>query len=120
MTEVVGEVVGDLLGEPRAQVAEALAGYLDEAQLARLMNSVLAIEKSAWATCPKCSGHVKVAIADTRAVVSSISELLTQAYGRPSDRQAETEIIVNRTVHLVCDHGHPCEACASEEAGHEG
>jgi hypothetical protein len=96
---------------PREQVAQALAGYLSEEQLERLLNSALTIEKQAWGTCRNCNTRVQVSVSDARAVISSVAELLNQGYGRPSDRQQESQVIVHRTVEYVCGLGHVCPEC---------
>ena len=98
---------------PREHVAQALAGYLSEEQLEKLVDSALAITKSAWGTCRKCNTRVQVDVPDARAVVASVAELLNQGYGRPSDRQQEAQVVVHRTVEYVCEHGHACPECPS-------
>ena len=105
---------------PRQSLAEGLTHYLTPAQITALLDEALALKKQARAWCPGCKKAVQVEIADAKAVVDSVSTLLTQGFGRPSGRQHEAEIIVNREVILVyeCESGRPCRCgeCSSAEA----
>ena len=102
----------------RDAIGEALAGKLTPEQLAFLMDEVLAITKGARGWCPNCKKQVQVEIPDAKAVTSSLAELMTQSWGRPNEQKQDTQIIVNRSVEYVCEHGHPCAEC--EKTGGAG
>jgi hypothetical protein len=96
---------GGLELEPREQVRAALTGFLSPQQLSSLIDEVLATTKVAWVRCEKCSNHVKGSVPDAKAVVSALSELMTQAYGRPGAEPEDRTVIVNRHVYLVAEDG---------------
>ena len=92
-------------GDLRGDVAKALEGYLTPEQLTMLTEKVLALEKQARCQfkCKKCgASQIQFGtINDARAVTSSLTELLNQSFGRPTEQKRETEIIVNRHVYLI-------------------
>ena len=71
----------------------------------QLTEKVLALEKQARCQfkCKKCgASQIQFGtINDARAVTSSLTELLNQSFGRPTEQKRETEIIVNRHVYLI-------------------
>jgi hypothetical protein len=81
--------------EVRSQLGESLAGKLTEEQRAFLMDQVLAIEKTVYAefACKNCGQRQKqpAKIPDAKAVTSSLTDLMNQAWGRPSEDKAEVE-----------------------------
>lgn len=93
--------------EPREQVRAALSAFLSPTQLSSLVDEVLATTKTAWVRCDKCQNHVKGSVPDAKAVVSALSELLTQAYGRPGAEPEDRTIVVNRHVYLVAEDDEP-------------
>ena len=72
----------DEILDARGRIEEALDGLLDKETLAVLLTEVLAIKKQARGWCPNCKKAVQVDIPDSKAVVSAMGELLTQAKGR--------------------------------------
>lgn len=106
--------------DSRALIGDALEGYLTQEQLDALLREALSITKTGRGWCPGCKKAVMVEIADAKAVVSATAELLNQAKGRPTEQKRDTEIIVQRTVEYVCEHGHPCSQCARLEADSDG
>ena len=104
----------------RDAIGEALAGKLDEEQLRLLMDEVLKINKMGRGWCGECKKQVMVEIPDARAVTSALTDLMTQSWGRPTEQKQDTEIIVNRTIEYVCEHGHACTECQeAADAGDE-
>ena len=92
----IGRVV---LSSPREDIAAALESKLSPEQLTALMDEVLVARKGARGWCPSCKKHVQVEISDAKAVVSAMTDLLSQAYGRPKEQEkSEGGIVVNRTV----------------------
>jgi hypothetical protein len=86
------------VSDTRSQIGDALAGKLTPEQLLFLMDEVLAIKKRAWGefNCKNCGQLQKQTcdIPDAKAVTSSLTDLLNQAWGRPSEDKAEVEGIV--------------------------
>jgi len=105
------EGVGD---DPREALAEGLSRYMTRPQVDALLNEALSLEKQVWFSCPNCKKSAKVSIPDAKATVGAVSELLTQGFGRPAGEKVSTEIVVNRSVAMVCDHGHACLECEAE------
>ena len=68
-------------------------------------------------TCKSCGQKQRqlAEVADAKAVTSSLTDLMTQSWGRPNEQKQDTQIIVNRTVEYVCEHGHECVECAKTE-----
>ena len=101
----------------RDEIGRALEGKLTPEQLKFLMDEVLAIRKQAHGefTCKACHQKQKhlVEIPDARAVTSALTDLMTQSWGRPTEQKQDTEIIVNRTIRFVCEHGHECAECSA-------
>jgi len=86
------------MAEPREQLAHALSEWLTPEQLSKLVDEVLSIEKrtSVEFVCKKCS-HLQRqygSVADAKAVSQALTELLTQAYGRPGEEAHQAEPIV--------------------------
>jgi hypothetical protein len=100
----------------RAEIARALEGFMRPEHLDKLVEEVLEIKKGARGWCPKCKGAVMVEISDAKGVTGALTDLLNQSFGRPTETKQETEIIVERTVAFVCEHGHECREC-TEAAG---
>src|SRR4029079_11644467 len=85
--------------DARARIAESLDGLLDKPTLNALLTEVLAINKSARGWCGTCKKAIQVEIPDAKAVVSAMSELLTQAHGRPGpESEVAAELVYNRYV----------------------
>lgn len=97
-------------GGVRGSIAEALEGRLTADQIKFLIDEVLATTKKPWAefSCKKCNARQRqmVEIPDARAVTSSLTELMNQSWGRPTDANHETEIVVNRSVYVVAEEEH--------------
>lgn len=92
--------------DARGRIADALNDRLSPEQVELLVNEILAINKIAWATfkCKDCGKQQRqqVEIPDARAVTSALVDLSNQAWGRPSDVQAEDlQLVVNRHVYVV-------------------
>ena len=90
-------------GDVRTDIAKGLEGALKPAQIEKLIDEILAIQKGARGWCPNCNRNVQVQIPDAKGVTSALTELMNQSWGRPTDSKVETEIIVNRQVILVAD-----------------
>ena len=75
------------LASPREDIAAALESKLSPEQVGMLVDEVLAIKKGARGWCPSCKKHVQVEISDAKAVVSAMTDLLSQAYGRPKEQE---------------------------------
>jgi hypothetical protein len=99
--------------DPRQSLADGLSAFLTRSQIDALLNEALALKKESWINCPACKKRAKVEIPDAKAVVDSVSSLLVQGFGRPSEQRGDTTLVVNRKVELICDCGHPCEQCAA-------
>ena len=83
------EDVNDASLDARGRIEEALDGVLDRETLDVLLKEVLAVTKHARGWCPNCKKQVHVEIPDSKAVVSAMGELLTQAKGRPGPESSE-------------------------------
>ena len=82
--------------DARGRIEVALDGVLDRETLDVLLKEVLAVSEQARGWCPNCKKAVQVDIPDSKAVVSAMGELLTQAHGRPgTDDQDDQQTIVN-------------------------
>lgn len=90
-------------GAPGARevLAQQLDSVLDPETLKVLIDEILAVKKSMWAEfkCKSCGQRQRIhgEVSDARAVASALSELLTQARGRPGqadDGVAERERVV--------------------------
>jgi nitrogen fixation/metabolism regulation signal transduction histidine kinase len=84
--------------EPREQLAQALSNWLTPEQLSKLVDEVLSIEKRARAEfmCKKC-GQRQIqfgSVSDAKAVSQALTDLLTQAYGRPGEEAHQAEPIM--------------------------
>jgi hypothetical protein len=79
------------VSEARDRISTALDDKLTEKQLQVLLDEVLALTKQGRGWCPKCGKHVMVEVSDSKAVVAAISELLTQAEGRPRQQEGTAE-----------------------------
>jgi predicted nucleic-acid-binding Zn-ribbon protein len=86
------------MAEPREQLATALNQFLTPEQLTKLIDEVLSVTKKAHATfnCKKCGAqqYQYGEINDAKAVASALTDLLTQAYGRPGEEVNQGEPIV--------------------------
>lgn len=91
--------------DARSLIGEALDEFLEPEQIRLLMDEVLKMTKSAWSNCPSCKKRVQVEVADAKAVVGALSELLTQAKGSPSKQQVDTGVVINRQVFVVAEGG---------------
>jgi hypothetical protein len=93
------------MSDTRSQIGDALAGKLTAEQLAFLMDEVLAITKRAWGefSCKNCGQRQRqlVEIPDAKGVTGSLTDLLNQAWGRPSEDKVDAEGIqfVRKTVY---------------------
>jgi hypothetical protein len=76
-----------LIADARQVLGKALDEHLDEELLDKLFAQVLALEKTAWGYCKSCEKSVQVSIPDAKAVVSALSDLLTQSKGRPGSAE---------------------------------
>jgi hypothetical protein len=87
--------------DARGRIEEARDGVLDRGTLDVLLKEVLAVTKQARGWCPNCKKAVHVDIPDSKAVVSAMGELLTQAKGRPAqEAQDDEHVTVNYYVVL--------------------
>lgn len=93
--------------DPRAALAAGLSEYLTRPQIDALLNEALALRKQVDTefSCRSCGQKQrrKVEISDAKAVVSAVSDLLTQGYGRPDSRPGGQSVVVNRVVQLVSE-----------------
>ena len=90
------------MSDARVQIGSALNDKLSPEQVRFLMDEVLAITKQGWGSCKECNHRVLVDIPDARAVTSSLTDLLNQAWGRPSEVAKEDQgLVVNRKVVLA-------------------
>lgn len=97
---VVQEVRKDALADPRTAIADALAAYLSPEQVERLVDEILAIHKRVPVKleCDYC-GRAKsayVEVPDAKAVVSALTELLSQGFGRPDVAKMEKDLVTIR------------------------
>lgn len=81
------------MSEARPRIKKALEDRLTDEQLKIIMDEVLQMTKKARGWCPSCKKHVNVEIADAKAVVGALSDLLIQAEGRPKEAQEDGERI---------------------------
>jgi hypothetical protein len=94
--------------DPRATIAEALMAYLTPEQCQYLIDDVLLIDKvvPVEVVCDNC-GHTlkrRVSVPDSKAVVSALTDLLAQGFGRPGEAKvAEPTIVFQRLVRLDDD-----------------
>lgn len=74
----------------RSAIGDALTGFMTPEQVRKLIDEVLASEKSAMGdfVCKKCSQRQRhaVRIPDTTAVIRGLETLANQAWGRPSEQ----------------------------------
>lgn len=90
--------------DPRTAIAEMLSEYLTPEQCERLKDEILALHKRVHIKfeCPYC-GRSKsdyVEIPDAKAVVDSLTTLITQGFGRPGEAKDEREMV---TIHHYID-----------------
>jgi hypothetical protein len=81
------------MSDARENARQALNGKLTPAKLDTLLDEVLAITKQARGWCTQCKKAVMVEVSDPKAVVSALSELLTQAEGRPGTADTDQQTI---------------------------
>lgn len=85
------------MDEPREVLANALSNYLTPAQMQKLVDEVLNIEKrvSAEFRCKSCNQRQMAwsTVADAKAVASALSDLLTQSFGRASEASVQADPI---------------------------
>ena len=81
------------MSDARSRTREALNGKLTPEKLDVLVDEVLAVTKKARGWCPECKKQVWVEISDPKAVVSALSELLTQAEGRPATSEVDSQVV---------------------------
>lgn len=85
------------MSDPRAQIAEALAGFLTPEQTRTLVDEVLATTKQGWADfrCKSCGQQQRqrADIPDARAVTSAITDLMNQGFGRPVESSVQNDPI---------------------------
>lgn len=79
------------MSEARGRIKGALEDKLTDDQLRILLDEVLAVTKQGRGWCPGCKKSVLVQVHDAKAVVNAISELLTQAEGRPKQQESDAE-----------------------------
>lgn len=83
------------MSEPRAELARALTGYLSPEQVSKLIDEILAINKRASAEfkCKKCEQRQMqwVSVPDAKAVTSALTDLMSQAFGRPQEANSNTD-----------------------------
>lgn len=83
--------------EPREQLATALANFLTPEQLSKLIDEVLSVEKRMYAefNCKKCGANQFQygKVSDAKSVAAALTDLLTQAYGRPGEEAHQAEPI---------------------------
>jgi hypothetical protein len=84
--------------EPRDELAKKLSAYMTPEQIAKLIDEILAITKrvSAEFNCKKCGQRQMrwTDVADAKAVASALSDLMNQAFGRPSETNDTVEPVV--------------------------
>lgn len=100
------------LSEARHRLREALGQHLTADQLDSLVGEVLAIKKTTHASCKHCGKRSEFEIPDARAVAASLSELLTQAIGRPGTESEDGQRVsyVHKVVY-ACECGRECDTC---------
>ena len=82
-----------LASDPRAAIAAALGDLMTPVQVAYLLQEVLSINKrvSVKVQCDNCA-HMNrrvVEIADAKAVVSALTDLMAQGFGRPGEARLD-------------------------------
>lgn len=87
------------MADLRAELADALNGWMSREQLDALLNEILAIRKqvSHTFTCKHCQRMQKhmVEVADAAAVARALKDLAAEGFGRPKEQQvAEAERIM--------------------------
>jgi len=92
---------------PRELLAEALRGYLTPEQLSKLIDEVLAIEKTTSAdfTCKFC-GRMQMQRAkvnDAKAVALALPDLLNQAFGRVGEETGGGDPVVFKRLTVTDD-----------------
>lgn len=95
------------MSEARGRIKDALEDKLTPNQLTALVDEVLAITKQGRGWCPSCNKAVLVQVADSKAVVTAISELLTQAEGRPKQQEAGEGDALTVVYQVILDGGEP-------------
>lgn len=81
------------MSDARSRARDALNGKLTPEVLDTLVDEVLASTKRARGWCPECQKQVWVEIPDSKAVTSALSELLTQAEGRPGTTEVDSQVV---------------------------
>jgi hypothetical protein len=87
--------------EPRDELAKKLSSYMTPEQITKLIDEILAIEKRASAEfhCKKCGQRQMqwTKISDAKSVTLALTDLMNQAFGRPSEQNDTVEpVIFNR------------------------
>jgi hypothetical protein len=84
--------------EPRDELARKLESYMTPEQISKLIDEILAITKrvSAEFNCKKCGQRQMrwTDVPDAKAVASALSDLMNQAFGRPSETNDTVEPVV--------------------------
>jgi DNA-directed RNA polymerase subunit RPC12/RpoP len=86
------------MAEPRDELGKKLSSYLTPEQISKLIDEVLAIEKRASAEfrCKKCGQRQMIwtKIPDAKSVATALSDLMNQAFGRPSEQNDTVEPVI--------------------------
>jgi hypothetical protein len=84
--------------EPRDELGKKLSSYMTPEQISKLIDEILAIEKrsSAEFTCKHCGKRQMqwTKISDARSVATALSDLMNQAFGRPSEQNDTVEPVI--------------------------
>lgn len=93
------------------RIAEKLDDYLTPAQLTRLFDEILALEKQGRGWCPNCKKQVWVQIPDAKAVTGSLMDLANRAFGTPPKAPEPVKEVAVQEMWTVPD----LEALSDEE-----
>jgi hypothetical protein len=95
------------VADVRSDIGKALTGKLTKDQIKYLIDEVLAIKKKANCefVCKKCSQRQMqwAEVIDTEKVVSALTKLADQAWGRPTEVKEADGVKVNYRVVLSGD-----------------
>ena len=90
--------------DSRTTIDQALRNVLSPARVELVVDQILQSKKQVWMNCPSCKKRNLLEVDDAKAVASGLSELITQAQGRPgTESPGDGSLVVNRKVVLVAD-----------------
>lgn len=86
------------MSDPRDELGKKLSSYMTPEQVAKLIDEILAIEKRASAefSCKKCGQRQMqwTRISDAKSVTLALTDLMNQAFGRPSETNDTVEPVI--------------------------